>query len=199
MIVEEQCGVVCVSLLLCIASLSRVRGRDTHGLRERLRLYRSCRRRSTRRRTATSILLRAGQTFVGHYTLRAKAGTGVIVIRSDARRCEPAGGRQRDWCRRRARAAAPRHRSLARIIGRGGAYKTTPLLRTEPGAHGYVIRFIEFDGVSHLGYETLIQMGADTTAYAAVRHHLRPRLRPRRSLQGAEARHHAQCARGSAC
>ena len=31
----------------------------------------------------------------------------------------------------------PLHR-LARIIGRGGAYKSAPLLRTEPGAHGYV-------------------------------------------------------------
>src|SRR5215216_3484694 len=31
-----------------------------------------------------TILLRAGETFVGHYTLRVKPGTGVIVIRSDA-------------------------------------------------------------------------------------------------------------------
>ena len=31
-----------------------------------------------------TILLRAGETFVGHYRLRAKSGTGVIVIRGDA-------------------------------------------------------------------------------------------------------------------
>src|SRR5687768_14272379 len=30
------------------------------------------------------ILLRAGETFVGHFRLRAKPGTGVIVIRGDA-------------------------------------------------------------------------------------------------------------------
>ena len=52
---------------------------------------------------------------------------------------------------------------LARIIGKGGAYKTAPLLRAEPGAHGYRLRFLEFDGVEHVGYETLIQLGEDTS------------------------------------
>jgi hypothetical protein len=31
-----------------------------------------------------TILLRAGETFVGHYWLKRKSGTGVITIRSDA-------------------------------------------------------------------------------------------------------------------
>ena len=109
-----------------------------------------------------TILLRAGQTFIGHYTLRAKSGSGVIVIRSDAADANlpPAGTRLVPSTRGGTTAVS----QLARIIGRGGAYKSAPLLRTEPGAHGYVLRFIDFDGVSHVGYETLIQLGADTTA-----------------------------------
>ena len=109
-----------------------------------------------------TILLRAGQTFVGHYTLRAKSGSGVIVIRSDAADSglPPAGRRLVPSTR----GGSTPLSQLARIIGRGGAYKTSPLLRTDPGAHGYVIRFIDFDGVAHLGYETLIQLGSDTTA-----------------------------------
>ena len=40
-----------------------------------------------------TILLRAGETFVGHFKLRAKSGTGVIVIRGDApARALPADG-----------------------------------------------------------------------------------------------------------
>ena len=108
------------------------------------------------------ILLRAGQTFTGHYTLRAKSGTGTILIRSDASDSQLPGATVRlvpsD------RPAGNTSRSLlARIVGRGGAYKTMPLLRTEPGARGYVVRFVEFDGAAHLGYETLIQLGEDTT------------------------------------
>ena len=109
-----------------------------------------------------TILLRAGQTLIGHYTLRVKSGSGVIIIRSDApdSSLPPAGTRLVPATRGGPVALS----QLARIIGRGGAYKSAPLLRTEPGAHGYVIRFIEFDGVSHLGYETLIQIGEDTTS-----------------------------------
>jgi hypothetical protein len=108
-----------------------------------------------------TILLRAGETFIGHYTLRVKSGSGVIVIRSDAAdsTLPPSGTRLVPATRG---GTTPLTR-LARIIGKGGAYKTAPLLRTEPGAHGYVVRFIDFDGVSHLGYETLIQIGEDTT------------------------------------
>jgi hypothetical protein len=109
------------------------------------------------------ILLRAGQTYVGHFRLRVKSGTGVIQIRSDApdsalpapgERLVPGDGSGGTTSRS----------SLARIVGRGGAYITAPVLRTDPGAHGYVIRFLEFDGTAHLGYETLIQLGDDTTA-----------------------------------
>lgn len=108
------------------------------------------------------ILLRAGETFVGHYILRAKSGTGWIEIRSDAPESDlPAAGTRLVPSDRGG--STPRTR-LARIVGRGDRYKTSPLIKTEPGAHGYVIRFVEFDGEANLGYETLIQLGEDTTA-----------------------------------
>jgi hypothetical protein len=109
------------------------------------------------------ILLRAGETFVGHFRLRAKPGTGVIVIRGDAPASELPGDGVRlvPSTRPDGNTAISR---VARIVGRGGLYKTTPLLRTDAGAHGYVIQFLDFDGVAQLGYETLIQIGTDTTA-----------------------------------
>ena len=110
-----------------------------------------------------TILLRAGETFIGHYTLPAKAGSGLIVIRGDAPDADlpDAGERLVPATRPGGNTALSR---LARIVGRGGAYKTAPLLRTDPGAHGYLIQFIDFDGAAHLGYETLVLMGTDTTA-----------------------------------
>lgn len=108
-----------------------------------------------------TILLRAGETFTGHYVLRAKAGTGWITIRTSASDTQlPAAGTR----------LIPSDRSggntarslLPRILGKGGTLKTTPLLKTEPGAHGYRIQFVEFDGAAHLGYETLIMLGDDT-------------------------------------
>jgi hypothetical protein len=53
---------------------------------------------------------------------------------------------------------------LPRLIGQSGALKTTPVLRTEPGAHHYVLKFIEIDGSANLGFETLIALGENTTA-----------------------------------
>jgi hypothetical protein len=109
-----------------------------------------------------TILLRAGETYAGHYLLRAKSGTGVIEIRSDA----PAANLPPDGVRlvpSDQGGSTPRS-LLPRLIGRGGAEKSLAIIRTEPGAHGYVFRFLEFDGVAHAGYETLIQIGSDTTA-----------------------------------
>ena len=110
-----------------------------------------------------TILLRAGQTYTGHYTLRVKSGTGSIVIRSDAADTNLPGATARLVPSGRP-GANTSPSLLARIVGKGGSYKTTPLLRTEPGAHGYILRFIDFDGAAQIGYETLIQMGTDTTA-----------------------------------
>jgi hypothetical protein len=113
-----------------------------------------------------TILLKAGETFVGPFILRAKpTSTSWITIRSDASdsllpaagvRLVPSG-----------RPGANTSRSLLpRLIGQGGALKTTPVIRTATGAHHYMLQFLEIDGVANLGFETLIALGDDTTATA---------------------------------
>ncbi|PYR94698.1 MAG: hypothetical protein DMF84_04360 [Acidobacteria bacterium] len=113
-----------------------------------------------------TILLRAGQTFIGHYKLRAKLGTGWITIRSDASDSQlpPAGTRLIPSDRPGGNTPTS---LLPRILGKGGTLKTTPVLRTEPGAHGYRIQYVELDGTAQLGYETLIYLGDDTAAATA--------------------------------
>ena len=113
-----------------------------------------------------TILLKAGETFVGPFILRAKpTSTSWITIRSDASdsllpaagvRLVPSG-----------KPGANTSRSLLpRLIGQGGALKTTPVVRTATGAHHYRLQFLEIDGVANLGFETLIALGDDTTAAA---------------------------------
>ena len=117
-----------------------------------------------------TILLRAGETFVGPFILRAKpASTSWITIRSDA----ADSGLPADGVRLipSGKPNANTSRSLLpRLLGQGGALKTTPVVRTEAGAHHYVLKFLEVDGSANLGYETLIALGTDTTATPA--HHL---------------------------
>ncbi|HMF59424.1 MAG TPA: hypothetical protein VK595_03590, partial [Vicinamibacterales bacterium] len=114
-----------------------------------------------------TILLRAGETFVGPFILRAKPASSLwITIRSDAAdsvlpaagvRLVPSG-----------KSGANTSRSLLpRLIGQGGALKTTPVIRTATGAHHYILKFLEVDGVANLGFETLISLGTDTTATTA--------------------------------
>lgn len=114
-----------------------------------------------------TILLRAGETFVGPFVLRAKpASSAWITIRSDAAdsvlpaigvRLIPSG-----------KPGANTSRSLLpRLVGQGGALKTTPVIRTAAGAHHYVLKFLEVDGAANLGFETLIALGNDTTATTA--------------------------------
>lgn len=114
-----------------------------------------------------TILLRAGETFVGPFVLRAKpASSAWITIRSDAPdanlpapgvRLVPAG-----------RAGGNTSLSLLpRLIGQGGALKTTPVIRTAAGAHHYRLQFLDVDGAANLGFETLMAMGDDTTATPA--------------------------------
>jgi hypothetical protein len=115
-----------------------------------------------------TILLRAGETFVGPFVLRAKpVSSQWIEIRSDASdsllpaegvRLVPSG-----------KPGANTNRSLLpRLIGRGSNYRTTPVVHTEPGANHYVLRFLEIDGSASLGWETLIALGDDTTAPTAT-------------------------------
>ena len=114
-----------------------------------------------------TILLRAGETFVGPFILRTKAAsTAWITIRSDAADSQlpPAGVRLIPSGKPNANTSRS---LLPRLIGQGGALKTTPVIRTDPGAHHYVLKFLEVDGVANLGFETLIALGTDTTATPA--------------------------------
>src|SRR5687767_2290831 len=108
-----------------------------------------------------TILLRAGQTFIGNYILRNKntTSTQFITIRSDAADSNfPAAGvrlipeGRTGWNTRRS--------ALARLVGVGGTGKSTPIFRTAAGAHHYRIQFVEIDGLANVGYETLVALGA---------------------------------------
>ncbi|MEP6592815.1 MAG: hypothetical protein ABJC51_03940, partial [Acidobacteriota bacterium] len=114
-----------------------------------------------------TILLRAGETFVGPFVLRAKAASSSwITIRSDAADSSlPAAGVRLVPSGRPG--ANTSLSLLPRLIGQGGALKTTPVIRTAPGAHHYALRFLNVDGAANLGFETLIALGDDTTATPA--------------------------------
>ena len=115
-----------------------------------------------------TILLRAGETFTGHFVLRRKSGDARIVIRSDAPDAELPGAGVRLVPSGRTGANTPLSR-LARLRGIGGGWRTTPVIRTEAGAHHYTLRFLEIDGSMQEGYETLVALGTDShTALSQV-------------------------------
>ena len=122
-----------------------------------------------------TIMLRAGQTFVGNVWLRNKntSSTQYITIRSDAADSNfPAAGvrlipeGKPGWNTRRS--------ALARLVGVGGTGKSTPIFRTAAGAHHYRIQFVEIDGTANVGYETLVAFGASVgqTSLSQVPHHI---------------------------
>jgi hypothetical protein len=114
-----------------------------------------------------TILLRAGETFVGPFVLPAKpASTAWITIRSDAAdSLLPADG-----VRLVPSGKPGGNTSLAllpRLLGQAGNLITTPVISTAPGANHYILKFLEIDGSANLGFETLISLGTDTTAAPA--------------------------------
>src|SRR5688572_32421959 len=86
-----------------------------------------------------TILLRAGETFVGPFVLPAKpASTAWITIRSDAAdSLLPADGV------RLVPSGKPGWNTsltlLPRLLGRGGTSITTPVIATAPGANHYIL------------------------------------------------------------
>jgi regulation of enolase protein 1 (concanavalin A-like superfamily) len=115
------------------------------------------------------ILLRAGETFVGNVVLRAKpsSNTSYITIRSDAPDSSfPAPGvRLIPPGKSGANVAAG---MLPRLIGVGGDGKSTPVVRTEPGAHHYRLEFLDIDGTANVGYGTLVRLGENTSAQTST-------------------------------
>src|SRR5687768_8509959 len=112
-----------------------------------------------------TILLRAGETFVGNFILPDKAGSdgAPILIRSDAPdsalpapgvRLVPSGYP----------GANTSLSALARLKGVGGIWKTTPVLQTAPGAHGFRLQFLDIDGIAQEGWGTLVELGNNSSA-----------------------------------
>jgi hypothetical protein len=119
-----------------------------------------------------TILLRAGQTFTGNIILRNKntTSTQFITIRSDAPDADLPRAGVRLIPEGRPGANTPRSR-LARLVGKGGTLRSTPVVRTETGAHHYKLMFLEIDGKANVGYETLVQFGsAAATTVSALPH-----------------------------
>src|SRR3954469_9803391 len=115
------------------------------------------------------ILLRAGETFVGNCVLKPKyaAATQFITIRSDASNTSfPASGTR--LVPEGKPGANVLRRALPRLLGQGGSYKSTPVIRTAPGAHHYRLMFLEVDGTANVGYETLVQLGENTSNQTTV-------------------------------
>ena len=111
------------------------------------------------------ILLRAGETFTGNFVLKAKSSsaTDYITVRSDASdgSFPPSGVRLVPEGESGATVARS---ALPRLVGQGGSYKSTPVVRTAAGAHHYRLMFLEIDGTGNLGYETLVQLGENTSS-----------------------------------
>ena len=115
------------------------------------------------------ILLRAGETFTGNVILKAKSSsaTQFITIRSDAPDSSFPGSTTRLVPQGEAGANVARS-ALPRLVGFGGTYKSTPVVRTAPGAHHYRLMFLEIDGTGNVGYETLVQLGENSSNQTSV-------------------------------
>ena len=108
-----------------------------------------------------TILLRAGETFIGNFNLPVKAGSGApILIRSDAPDSALPGPNVRLVPQGRPGANTSLS-ALARLRGKGGLWKSTPVVQAMDGAHGYVLQFLDIDGFAQEGWETLVQLGSN--------------------------------------
>ena len=116
-----------------------------------------------------TILLRAGETFVGHFVLPNKPNPSgaYITIRSDAAASAlpPAGTRLVPAGKTGANTQLS---ALARLRGRGGQWKTTPVLQTAQGAHHYRLQFLDIDGIAQEGWYTLVALGTTGSAQSTL-------------------------------
>ena len=114
-------------------------------------------------RAGDTVLLRGGETYIGHFVLPAKdqAGADIVIRSTNPGAAFPGPGV------RLVPDGYPGsnvHRSsLARLIGRGGQWKTTPVIAAAPGAHGYRIELVDIDGVMQEGWYTLVEIGTNNS------------------------------------
>jgi YD repeat-containing protein len=149
-------SIVCASTLLSVVAEAANRTVCASGCQ-----YTSLQQAIDAASPGDTILLRAGQTFIGNFILRNKntTSTQFITIRSDTAdgnlpaagvRLIPEGKPGANVLRSR----------LARLLGPGGTGKSTPVVRTESGAHHYRLMFLEIDGTANVGYESLVGFGS---------------------------------------
>jgi hypothetical protein len=115
------------------------------------------------------IVLRAGQTYVGNFILRAKSAssTAFITIRSDAAASSlPAAGVR--LVPEGKPGANTARSSLARLLGQGGTYRPVAVVRTERGAHHYRLQFLDIDGTGSVGYETVVSLGFNNSTQTTL-------------------------------
>jgi len=112
-----------------------------------------------------TILLRGGETFVGHFILPVKDNPSGqdIVIRTDASGLPGPGVR---LVPDGYPGANVNRASLARLIGRGGQWKTTPVIAADPGANHYRVELLDVDGIAQEGYYTLLEIGTNNARQA---------------------------------
>lgn len=110
-----------------------------------------------------TLLLRAGETFTGNFTLPDKgSSTDVITLRSDADDADLPGPDQR---------IDP---SYAPFLPKIRSGNTGSAMTAAPGAHHYRLMFLEFQGNSQ-GYNVILSLGvlgSPQTSLAAVPHDL---------------------------
>ena len=109
-----------------------------------------------------TVLLRAGETFVGNFTLPVKPSGAPITIRSDAAASSlPSAGTR--LIPSGFSGANTERSALARLQGTGGIWKTTPVLQAVPGAHDYRLQFLDIDGIAQEGWYTLVEIGSNSS------------------------------------
>jgi len=97
------------------------------------------------------IMLEAGATFRGNFTLPVKSGSDVITIRSSAPDTALPGAGVR---------ITP---AFSALLPKIQSPNTAPALKTAPGTHHWRLQFLEF-GANQYGYGEIIQLGDGSSA-----------------------------------
>ena len=105
------------------------------------------------------IMLAAGASFMGSYTLPAKSGTGWILVVSSSLAALPPPG---------TRVGPSQAALMPKILGPSGNIA----LGAASGAHHFRLVGIEFSPASGAGQHTLIQIGTNAGSISALPHHI---------------------------
>jgi hypothetical protein len=115
------------------------------------------------------IQLRGGETYVGHFVLTPKdnpTGTPIVIRTADSGTTLPGSG-VRLVPDGYPGANVPRS-ALARLVGRGGQWRTTPVIAAAPGAGHYRLELLDIDGINQQGYYTLLEIGTNSSLQSTL-------------------------------